>query len=202
MKVLFLIISLLINLAVCNNGSNLENLKNETEEYVDYAPEDSLSFSVIENAVEERYYYNEPLILHIEITKANNSITNVSILPTIIYGNVNYSIGTNVIYFNEDESSFTLQINHVTQGNSHMRLELTPSTNDNNSISLDKTYINIYFVGELNFYCFSTLSITRARQIACHFLVFDGIIEDELGPIDEYIYQEPNAYYFTSTTIN
>ena len=202
MKVLFLIISLLINLAVCNNGSNLENLKNETEEYVDYAPEDNLSFSVIENAVEERYYYNEPLILHIEITKANNSITNVSILPTIIYGNVNYSIGTNVIYFNEDESSFTLQINHVTQGNSHMRLELTPSTNDNNSISLDKTYINIYFVGELNFYCFSTLSITRARQIACHFLVFDGIIEDELGPIDEYIYQEPNAYYFTSTTIN
>ena len=138
----------------------------------------------------------------IEIAKANNSITNVSILPTIIYGNVNYSIGTNVIYFNEDESSFTLQINHVTQGNSHMRLELTPSTNDNNSISLDKTYINIYFVGELNFYCFSTLSITRARQIACHFLVFDGIIEDELGPIDEYIYQEPNAYYFTSTTIN
>ena len=43
MKLLFLIISLLINFAVCNNGSNLENLKNETEEYVDYAPEDSFT---------------------------------------------------------------------------------------------------------------------------------------------------------------
>ena len=202
MKILFLIINLLINLVVSNNSSNIVKINNETEEYIDYAPEDYLNYNVVENDAEERYYYNEPLILNIDVIKNHSSISNVSILPTIIYGNVNYSLGTNVIYFNEDESSFSLQINHVSQGNSHMRLELTPSRNDNNSASLEKTNIDIYFVGEYNFYCFSTLSLTRARQIACHFLVFDGIIADELEPIDEYIYQAPNAYYITSTNID
>lgn len=202
MKILFLIINLLINLVVSNNSSNIVKINNETEEYIDYAPEDYLNYNVVENDAEERYYYNEPLILNIDVIKNHSSISNVSILPTIIHGNVNYSLGTNVIYFNEDESSFSLQINHVSQGNSHMRLELTPSRNDNNSASLEKTNIDIYFVGEYNFYCFSTLSLTRARQIACHFLVFDGIIADELEPIDEYIYQAPNAYYITSTNID
>ena len=202
MKILFLIINLLINLVVSNNSSNIVKINNETEEYIDYAPEDYLNYNVVENDAEERYYYSEPLILNIDVIKNHSSISNVSILPTIIYGNVNYSLGTNVIYFNEDESSFSLQINHVAQGNSHLRLELTPSTNDNNTTPLEKTNIDIYFVGEYNFYCFSTLSLTRARQIACHFLVFDGIIEDELEPIDEYIYQAPNAYYITSTNID
>ena len=202
MKILFLIINLLINLVVSNNSSNIVKINNETEEYIDYAPEDYLNYSVVENDAEERYYYSEPLILNIDVIKNHSSISNVLILPTIIYGNVNYSLGTNVIYFNEDESSFSLQINHVAQGNSHLRLELTPSTNDNNTTPLEKTNIDIYFVGEYNFYCFSTLSLTRARQIACHYLVFDGIIEDEFEPIDEYIYQAPNAYYITSTNID
>ena len=51
MNVLFLIISLLFNLTVCNNGSNLEKLKNETEEYVDNDLEDSLTAPSTANAL-------------------------------------------------------------------------------------------------------------------------------------------------------
>ena len=57
MKVLFLVINLIINLVVFNDNTAIEKIENEIEEFVDYAPEDYLTYNVVENAVEEAIVY-------------------------------------------------------------------------------------------------------------------------------------------------
>ena len=199
MKILFLIINLLIGFVVHNEPISERNVSVETseaEEQVYYSPEDSLLWNITnDDELEEVHSRSEELTLTFQVSKTNLDIDRFSVNTTTYCGTVNYTMSGALFFLDSSSTTFNLTIINVGLENSQIIIDLNPQTNINGVITpIDKTTINIYFMGELAFYSISTLSLTNAREKAYDYLYSQGLESGETIDRDEYIYQEPQNH--------